>query len=360
MAPSISWWTACSAPNSKAHPLPPGSKAATSTEADPRQGKISIVPRATEKKFPAMPSPVTDLDSGSLPDNQIAPSSLPSPDGDSGTSSPPYLNRIFGEDCVAGMKARLPDASCDLIITDPPFAIDFGARRTNYNRTASRVLGGYNEITSSDYADFSRRWIAQATRVLKPTGSFFIFSGWNNLKDILIAAEENGLHQVNHIIWKYQFGVATRRRFVTSHYHCLFYCLDDKKRFFNLDCRFSKRQRTSTGGSARYRDMEDVWIINREYWTGDIKTPTKLPRELVTKILMYTSRPDDVVLDPFLGSGQVAVISKLMGRRFIGFEIVRAYLEFARERLQNDKYRISCTTSSRKEKVVRKGLFGNV
>ncbi len=60
--------------------------------------------------------------------------------------------------------------------------------------------------------------------------------------------------------------------------------------------------------------MEDVWIINREYWRNEKKTPTRLPSEIIKKILQHTSKPDDLVLDPFLGSGQVAVVSKEMGR----------------------------------------------
>ena len=270
-----------------------------------------------------------------------------------------YVNQVFGEDCVSGMAARIPDASCDLIITDPPFAIEFGAKRTNYNRTASRVLDGYSEVAASDYLEFSRNWIRQATRVLKADGSFFIFSGWNNLKDILIAADECGLHQVNHIIWKYQFGVVTKRKFVTSHYHCLFYCLNDRKRHFNHNARFSQSQRTGTGGSARYRDLEDVWVINREYWTGDVKTPTKLPRALVTKILDYTSEPGDLVLDPFLGSGQVAVVSKLLGRRFVGFEIVPEYLAFIQERLSRNAYRISSRVEPPQGTGAKGDLFKN-
>ena len=89
-----------------------------------------------------------------------------------------------------------------------------------------------------------------------------------------------------------------------------------------------------------YKDKEDVWVINREYWNGDKKTPTKLPAELIKKILMYSSEEGDVVLDSFLGSGQVAVISKMLDRKFIGFEIVKEYYEFATERLEKDIYRI--------------------
>ena len=63
-----------------------------------------------------------------------------------------------------------------------------------------------------------------------------------------------------------------------------------------------------------YKDKEDVWEIKREYWTGDEKTPTKLPAEIIKKILQYSSEEGDLVFDPFLGSGQTAVVSKLLKR----------------------------------------------
>ena len=87
-------------------------------------------------------------------------------------------------------------------------------------------------------------------------------------------------------------------------------------------------------------DKEDVWLIKREYWTGDQKTPTKLPAEIIEKILDYSSQKKDIVFDPFLGSGQVAVISKRLGRKFLGFEIVKDYHKFAKKRLDKNLYRI--------------------
>ena len=168
----------------------------------------------------------------------------------------------------------------------------------------------------------------------------YVFSGWNNLKDILTALDDNGFTTVNHIIWKYQFGVVTAKKFVTSHYHCLFVCKDDKKTKFFPYSRFKKNAKTSDGRSLHYKDKEDVWIINREYWTGDEKTPTKLPAEIIKKILQYSSEKTDLVLDPFLGSGQVAVISKMLGRRYLGFEIVKPYYDFATKRIQKNVYRL--------------------
>jgi site-specific DNA-methyltransferase (adenine-specific) len=262
-----------------------------------------------------------------------------------GTRTPLCFDAIYNRDCIEGM-ALLPPACVDLIITDPPFAIEFKARRSNYNRTGGRVLDGYNEVAADDYGEFTRQWMIQAARILKDSGSMYVFSGWNNLKHILVTIDELGLTTVNHLIWKYQFGVVTSRRFVTSHYHCLYVCKNDSRRKFFPYARFPKDQRSSQGGSAHYKDKEDVWVINREYWSGDKKTPTKLPAEVIRKILAYSSEPGDLVCDPFLGSGQVAVVSKMENRKFVGFEIVPEYFEFAQERLRSGRYRIDADDGS--------------
>lgn len=251
-------------------------------------------------------------------------------------------NQIFNKDCIKGMSS-LSNSSIDLVITDPPFAIDFKAKRSNYNRKSSRVMEGYIEIKADDYLEFTLNWMTQVKRVLKDSGGIYVFSGWNNLKDILISLDTLNLITVNHIIWKYQFGVVTKRRFVSSHYHCIYACINDKKRKFFPFSRFEKETKTETGGKAHYRDKEDVWVINREYWNGDIKTPTKLPAELISKILQYSSEEGDIILDPFLGSGQVAVVSKMLNRKYIGFEIVENYFKFAQERLDSGIYRIRDT-----------------
>ncbi len=201
------------------------------------------------------------------------------------------------------MKA-IPNEKIDLVVTDPPFAINFKAKKANYNRTASRVLSGYNEIKVEDYYDFTNAWMQEVYRILKKSGSMYVFSGWNNLKDILTALDNNGFTTINHIIWKYQFGVVTSKKFVTSHYHCLFVCKDNKKRKFFPFSRFKKN------------------------------------------MLKYSSEKTDLVLDPFLGSGQVAVISKMLGRRYLGFEIVKQYYNFANKRLQKNIYRLKKETDT--------------
>ena len=105
-------------------------------------------------------------------------------------------DHIYNQDCIEGMKS-IPKNKVDLVITDPPFAINFKAKKPNYNRTASRVLSGYNEIKSKDYYDFTLGWMTEVFRILKETGSMYVFSGWNNLKDILRALDDVGFAETS-------------------------------------------------------------------------------------------------------------------------------------------------------------------
>jgi site-specific DNA-methyltransferase (adenine-specific) len=226
------------------------------------------------------------------------------------------IDCIYQGDSLDLMK-KIPPGVIDLIVTDPPFAIDFHAKKLNYNRTGENVMGGYVEIPAEDYATFMHSWLIEAYRILSGSGSLYVFSGWNRLQDVLSGLEKAGFHTINHIIWKYQFGVFTRKKFVTSHYHIIFAVKNRRKYTFNKIDHYP----------------EDVWVINREYWRGKRKTPTKLPPDLVKKILLYSSDPDDLVFDPFLGSGTVAIVSQALGRHFLGFEMVEEYYRFASDRI---------------------------
>ncbi len=228
------------------------------------------------------------------------------------------LNKVYCGDSLVLMK-KIPDESIDLIVTDPPFGIGFGHEKQNYNRSLSNTIAGYNEVEKEKYYDFCLSWMTQAFRVLKKTGTAFIVSGWTNLKDVLNAIDDVGFTTINHIIWKYQFGVFTKRKFVTSHYHILFVAKDPKRYKFNKIEHYP----------------EDVWFVRREYWRGKKRTPTKLPLTLVEKMIMYGSDEGDVVLDPFAGSGTVGVAAKRLGRKFLCFEIVKEYCDLAQERIKN-------------------------
>lgn len=206
-------------------------------------------------------------------------------------------------ECIEGMK-QLPESSIDLIVADPPFGIDFNGMSSVYNRDDTLVIGGYKEAHGS-YVKFTKRWMSQLHRIMKNDASAYVFSGWTNLNGILAGAEEAGLTILNHLIWHYPFGVYTKRRFVTSHYHIVLLVKDPSAYFFNKIENYP----------------EDVWIVKRKYRTGLAKNGTKLPLDVVARCIDFSSMPGDLVFDPFMGNGTTAVAAKSAFRHFVGFEI---------------------------------------
>ncbi|MBN1591702.1 MAG: site-specific DNA-methyltransferase [Candidatus Coatesbacteria bacterium] len=227
--------------------------------------------------------------------------------------------QFYNEDCIEGCKKHAPDDSVDLIITDPPYGIDGDKLHKHYNRKEGFVLDGYIEVPGDQYAEFSLAWIEQAARILRPGGSIYIVSGYTNLVHILNALHATCLEEVNHIIWKYNFGVHTRRKYVSSHYHILYYTKPGERATFNINCRYGANERDNAG-SLNYRDREDVWIINREYKPTQRKNKNELPKQLLIKMIQYSSNEDDLVCDLFLGSFSTAKVAIGLNRRAMGFE----------------------------------------
>ena len=238
------------------------------------------------------------------------------------TKKPPEgltLDHIYFKDCMQGMKT-LPENCIDLVIADPPFGIEFDGKSGVYNRDSTLVIEGYEEAQGS-YNQFTKQWIAEIPRILKPHGSIYIFSGWTNLEAVLKAAREVGLVTINHMIWQYPFGVFTKKRFVTSHYHILLLVKDSKDYFFNKIEHYP----------------EDVWRINREYRTGQTKNGTKLPTEVISRCIDFSSKPGDIVLDPFMGNGTTAVAAKSNWRHFVGFEVNKQLKPVIKHEIQSVK-----------------------
>jgi len=238
------------------------------------------------------------------------------------------LYQLYALDCIQGARRYLGDNSVDLIITDPPYGIRADQHHLHYNRYEHHVLDGYVEVPIEQYAGFSENWISEAERILRPGGSIYIISGYSNLADILNALRKSTLCERNHLIWKYNFGVFTSKKYISSHYHMLYYIKPGGAVTFNTYSRFGAREKSSQGGSLNYQDREDVWVINREYKHGEIKNKNELPLELVVKILQYSSNEDDLVADFFLGGFNTAKAAVGLNRRVTGFEINRKAFDF--------------------------------
>lgn len=231
------------------------------------------------------------------------------------------IERFYNEDCIEGCVRYIEDNCVDLIITDPPYGIDAHSIQELYKRKEKYILDGYVETDIRDYEDFSKRWIQQAARILRPGGSIYIFSGYTNLAHILNALRTTSLKEVNHIVWKYTFGVFTKKKYISSHYHILYYVKPKGTVTYNTYCRYGSGERDIAGGSLNYQDREDVWIINREYKPGKTKNKTELPAEVLSKLIQYSSNEGDVVCDLFLGSFSTAKVAIGLNRLALGFEL---------------------------------------
>lgn len=224
---------------------------------------------------------------------------------------------IWNEDCISGSK-KIKDKSVDLLICDPPFGISESTFDKHYARKEKHVLDGYVEAPK-DYYKFTKEWMTEAKRVIKEEGTFYLISGWSNLKDILVVADELGFNIINHLIWKFNFGVNTTKKWVTSHYHILMFG-DPKKIKFNTHCRFGPQERDDSG-SLLYKDLEDVFYIRKEYQYVDAKNKNKLPNELIRKLILYSSDEGDTICDFFMGNFTTAYNALQLGRNVKGFEM---------------------------------------
>jgi site-specific DNA-methyltransferase (adenine-specific) len=230
-------------------------------------------------------------------------------------------NTFYKGDCITGAREEIEEGSIDLIITDPPYGIGGDTLHRHYNRDEGYVVDGYVEIPESEYGEFSLDWILEVERVLRPGGSVYIVSGYTNLYHILHALRQTSLREVNHIIWKYNFGVYTSRKYVSSHYHILFYEKPGGERTFNLEARYGTGEHTPEGRSLNYQDREDVWVINREYKPGQVKNKNELPTALLTRMIQYSSNRGDMICDFFMGGFSTARVAIGLDRKFVGFEV---------------------------------------
>jgi len=227
----------------------------------------------------------------------------------------PY--KVYNQSCVEGMREHVADESIDLVFTDPPYGIDGDELDVHYNRDESKVVPGYVDVPLSQYAQFSQDWIQECERVLRPGGSMYIVSGYTNLHHILNALHSTSLVEINHIIAQYSFGVSTKNKFVSSHYHVLFWAKPDrgqKKRTFNSNWKFTDQKDS-------YHDRLTVQNMPRDYKPGQVRNKNQLSEDFIEKFIKYSSNRGDTVLDCFGGGLTTGRTALRWGRNFVGFEL---------------------------------------
>jgi site-specific DNA-methyltransferase (adenine-specific) len=259
------------------------------------------------------------------------------------------LGAIHEQDCLQGL-AELPPGCIDLAFADPPFNI-------GYEYDVYEDAKEYRE-----YLDWSRQWIGQVYRVLKPEGTFWLAIGDEYAAELKLLARDVGFYPRSWVIWYYTFGVNCQRKFNRSHAHLLYFTKDRQRFTFRaeeLENRVPSARMLVYGdrrADARGRLPDDTWIL-RPQDLPDGFAPTddtwyfprvagtfheragwhgcQMPEQLLGRIIRLCSHPGDVVLDPFAGSATTLVVAKKLGRRWLGFEISPRYAAYGRQRLEN-------------------------
>ena len=274
----------------------------------------------------------------------------------------PLSNCILSEDCVAGM-ARLPDGSVDLAFADPPFNIGY-----QYDVYEDRQA-------ADDYLQWCRQWIGQLHRVLKPDGTFWLAIGDEFAAELKVMAQrEVGFICRSWVVWYYTFGVNCTKKFSRSHAHLLHFVKDAKRFTFNSkEIRVPSARQTVYGDGRANPDgrlPDDTWIIppraietiagentytlrpqdvpnslqpEEDTWyfprvAGTFKQRAgwhgcQMPEQLLGRIIRACSNPDELVFDPFGGSGTTLAVAKKLNRRFLGFELSPEYAANIKKRL---------------------------
>jgi DNA modification methylase len=261
---------------------------------------------------------------------------------------PPAVDRVHEGDCLE-LLARLPDGGAHLAFADPPFNIGY-----DYDTYDDR-------LAASDYLDWSKRWMGEIVRVLRPDGSFWLAIGDEYAAELKVTAtRELGLTCRSWVVWYYTFGVNCRQKFSRSHAHLFHFVKDPKAFTFNLDAIRVPSARELVYGDKRAaaagRLPDDTWILrpqdlpagfeaDEDTWyfprvCGTFKERSgwhgcQMPEQLLGRIIRASSNAGDLVLDPFGGSGTTLAVAKKLGRSFLGFELSAAYAARIRERLES-------------------------
>ncbi len=257
----------------------------------------------------------------------------------------PY-DYISNSDCIEGMKA-MPSNCVDIIIADPPYNLSKSGDWKWDNSVSLSGMGGNWNITNEnwdnmsleDYFNFSIAWLTEAKRILKPTGSIWIFGTYHNIGIINIVCQMLGIEIINEVIWykKNAFPNLSGRRLTASHETILWAHSGGKKRNYYFDYEYSKNGDFS-GDELKScgKQMRTVWDLSNNKKPDELKYgkhPTQKPIKVLTRMIKLSSRPGDIMLTPFSGAGSECVAAKMTGRHYIGFETEEEYCKISEERL---------------------------
>lgn len=244
------------------------------------------------------------------------------------------LGEILQEDCIAAMK-RLPDGCIDMVFADPPYNLQLGG-------DLFRPEGGRVDAVDDDwdkfetfeaYDKFTRAWLGEARRILKPNGTLWVIGSYHNIFRVGASLQDAGYWILNDIVWRKANPMPNFRgtRFTNAHETLIWASRSEDSRYT-----FNYRAMKALNDELQ---MRSDWVLpicsgGERVKTDGVKAhPTQKPEALLYRVLLACTNPGDVVLDPFFGTGTTGAVARRLGREWIGIEREKRYVTVARERI---------------------------
>ncbi|MBX9452241.1 MAG: site-specific DNA-methyltransferase [Mesorhizobium sp.] len=247
-----------------------------------------------------------------------------------------WLDTILKGDCVAALE-RLPEKSVDVIFADPPYNLQLeGDLHRPDQSKVDAVDDAWDQFESfAAYDAFTRAWLLAARRVLKPNGTIWVIGSYHNIFRVGATMQDLGFWILNDVVWRKTNPMPNfrGRRFQNAHETMIWASRDAKAKSYTFNYEAMKAANDDV-------QMRSDWLFpictgaeRLKDENGAKVHPTQKPEALLARVLLSSSKPGDVVLDPFFGSGTTGAVAKRLGRHFVGVEREQAYIDAALDRI---------------------------
>ena len=272
------------------------------------------------------------------------------------------LGRILPGDCIAAMRS-LPTASVDLVFADPPYNLQLGGDLARPDGShVDAVTDHWDQFDSmAVYDKFTREWLTEARRVLKPDGALWVIGSYHNIFRVGSILQDLGFWILNDIVWRKTNPMPNFKgtRFTNAHETLIWASMGEKSRYH-----FNYRAMKTLNDELQ---MRSDWVLpicsggERLKENGKKAHPTQKPEALLYRVLLATTEKGDVVLDPFFGTGTTGAVAKRLGRDWIGCEREDFYRGVAEKRIARElPLDESALTTMQSARTAPKVAFGAV
>ena len=242
---------------------------------------------------------------------------------------------IIAGDCLEVLRS-LPDRSVDLVFADPPYNLQLGGElhRPDHSKVDAVDDDWDRFDTFADYDRFTRAWLGECRRVLKDDGAVWVIGSYHNIFRVGAAVQDLGYWILNDVVWRKANPMPNFKgtRFANAHETLIWASRSEDSRYT-----FNYRAMKALNDELQ---MRSDWLLpicsggeRVKERSGHKAHPTQKPEALLHRLMLASTRPGDLVLDPFFGTGTTGAVAKRLGRRFIGIEREPAYLAAAKRRI---------------------------